>query len=226
MRLRTTTAMLSLALGLAWLVGCTDVPSNGPAPPEVNSESRFLNADANLTASLAFDLGPAVSGLAFGQATSHQTFPAGARIAAVSGEDSLRIAMTTDQRATFIILPKTTDFREVLRIVERRIFDPPAVNPGKLQVVYVGADATGAAGPAVDIVVTGADTTLSLNNSAFKFSSGYQNIPAGSYTIDVFVGGDSTASATTTVAVGNSRYTSVIVSDATGALSFVDMADE
>jgi len=219
--------MLSLALGIAWLVGCTDVPSNGPTPPEVNSETRFMNADPNLTANLALDLGPAISGLGFGQATSHQTFPSGARKGVLSGEpDTLRIAMTTDQRATIIFLPTTGGFREILKVIERRIFDPPAVNPGKFQVVYVATDSTGGEGPAVDIRITGADTTLNLTNSAFKFVSGYKNIPSGSYTVDVFAGGDSTASATTTVNVGNSRYTSVIVSDATGALSFVDMADE
>ncbi len=224
MKQRTTAALLTAFLGAALLVGCTDVPGTGPTPPEVNSETRFINADPTLaSASIAFDLGPSVSGLAFGAATNHATYPSGARVGAV-GADTLRLAMTTDQRATFVILPNTAGFQEAQKLIERRIFDAPAVTPGRIRVMHAAAPG-GAAGPAVDVQIAGVDTTITLTNMSFREVSTYQQVPSGTYTVSVFAAGDTVAATSSEVSVSNSRYTSIITADAAGALGLVDLAD-
>ena len=64
-----------------------------------------------------------------------------------------------------------------------------------------------------------------MEGVAYKAVSNYMNVPAGSYTIDVFAAGDTTAILSTTVDASNSRYTSVVVGDATGTMSFVNLSD-
>ncbi len=225
MKLRSTMVMLSVLLLVVWLVGCTDVPSNGPTPPTLEAEYRVLNASELSSADMTFDLGPAATGLGFGQANSHQTYPAGNRVGVIGGSgDTLRVAMTTDQRATVLVLPLTTTFREFIKLVERRIFDPAQTATGKVRVVHGAATTTGA-GPDVDVTVAGSDTSITLSGMSFKDVGSYLSIPSGTYTVSVFAAGDSTAATSASVDVGNARSTSVLVSDASGALSLVSLSD-
>ncbi len=221
----TMLAMLSALLSLAWLVGCTDVPSNGPTPPTLEAEYRVLNASELASVDMTFDSGPAASGLGFGQANSHQTYPAGNRVGVIGGSgDTLRVAMTTDQRATVLVLPLTSSFREFIKLVERRIFDPAQTATGRVRFVH-GAAADSTAGPDVDVTLAGSDTTITLSGISFRDVGGYQSVPSGTYTLSVFAAGDTTATTSVSVDVGNTRSTSVLVSDASGALSLVNLSD-
>lgn len=226
MKFITTTVMLTIMLMVAWLVGCTDVPTTAPDPIEVNSEFRFLNAAGDLNSvDLVFDLGPNVSGLAFQSTTDHATYPSGARVGAASNGDTLRIAMTTDQRATVLILPLTNPFREILKLIERRIFDDATTSTARIRVVHVAADGANAGGD-LDVTITGADTSITVSGLSFKGNSGYFNVPAGSYQLDAFAAGDTNVVFTTTITAATSRYTSVITGDlGGGAAAFVNMAD-
>lgn len=223
MSLKLIKAMLVILLFSAWLTSCVDVSSTGPTPPEFNSEYRFLNGAADLgNVSISFDLGDAVSSLDFGAANSHQTYPSGNRLAVVSNGDSLRIAMTSEQRATVLILPLTGTVREFVKLIERRIFDPAGTSTARIRVAHAGL-AGAAAGGDLDVTVAGADTSFTWTVSYRGFTS-YAQVPAGSYTLTATASGDSVAVATTTVNLSNSRYTSVITGDVS-APSFVDLSD-
>ncbi len=149
-----TTVMLMLLLCVAWLVGCVDVSSTGPDAPVINSEFRFLNAAGDLgDVNITLDLGNAVSSLAVGATNTHQTYPSGNRLAVLSNGDSLRIAMTAEQRATVMILPLSAPdaTREFIKLVERRIFDSADV-------------------PAVDVTIPINDTS-GVNHGDTTFSA-------------------------------------------------------
>ena len=212
--------LLTILVFSAWLLSCVDVPSTGPTPPEINSEFRFLNAAADAgNVSFSFDLGDAISGLDFGEASSHQTYPSGNRLAVLSNGDSLRIAMTAEQRATVVLLPKTLATREFVKLIERRIFDPAGT--AQIRVAHAGL-AGAAAGGDLDVTVVGADTfTVTVS---YRGVSDYASVPAGSYTLTATASGDTVAVATTTVDVSNSRSTSVIIDDVS-APSFVNLSD-
>ena len=77
----------------------------------------------------------------------------------------------------------------------------------------------------MDVTFAGSDTTITLSGMSFKNVGNYLSIPAGSYTVSVFAAGDTVAATSTTLDVGNSRYTSVLTSDASGALSLVNLSD-
>ncbi|PJF33657.1 MAG: hypothetical protein CUN57_01570, partial [Phototrophicales bacterium] len=107
MKHKTTTAMLILFVVSAWLVSCADVPSNGPTPPEFNAQFRFVNAAQDLgSVTLSVD-GQSQGTIDYMGATDHITYPAGSRVAVLSSGDTLNVAMSTDQRATVVILPMT-----------------------------------------------------------------------------------------------------------------------
>lgn len=227
MRFNTTTVVLALLLTVVWLVGCVDVPSNGPEVPVIESEYRFLNAASDLgSVGITLDLGDGVSGLDFGGSSAHQTYPSGNRLAVLSNGDSLRIAMTAEQRATVMILPKTGVIREFTKLIERRIFDSSTVNTAKIRVAHAGvATAAGAlvAGGDLDVTIAGTDTSVTVTVSYGQVSA-YVSVPAGSYTLIATASGGTVAVATTTVDASNQRYTNVITGDVS-ALSFVNLSD-
>jgi hypothetical protein len=215
--------LVTIVVVPVWLISCVDVSSTGPTPPDFNSEFRFLNAAADLgNVSISFDLGDAVSVLGFGAANSHQTYPSGNRIGALSSGDSLRVAMTAEQRATVVILPLTGTVREFIKMIERRIFDSAATSGARIRVAHAGL-AGAAEGGDLDVTIAGADTSLTVMVS-YRDVSGYASVPAGSYTLTAMASGDTVAVATTTVDLSSARYTSVITGDVS-APSFVDLSD-
>ncbi len=223
MKLKATIVILSSLLLSVWLLSCVDVSSTGPTPPVINSEFRFLNGAADAgNVGFAFDLGAAVSGLGFGEANSHQTYPSGNRLAVASNGDSLRIAMSAEQRATVVVLPLTLATREFVKLIERRIFDPAGISTAKIRVAHAGL-AGAAAGGDLDVTFAGADTSWTVTVS-YRGVSGYASVPSGSYTLTATASGDSVAVATTTVDVSNTRATSVIIGDVS-APSFVNLSD-
>lgn len=133
--------------------------------------------------------------------------------------------MTTDQRATVLILPLTNPFREILKLIERRIFDDATTSTARIRVVHVAADGANAGGD-LDVTITGADTSITVSGLSFKGNSGYFSVPAGNYKLDAFAAGDTNVVLTTTITAAPSRYTSVITGDlGGGAAAFVNMAD-
>lgn len=224
MRFQTAAVVLAIFC-LAWLMGCADVSSTGPTPPEFNSEYRFLNAAPDLgSVNIAFDLGPAVSGLDFATANSHQAYPSGNRLAVLSNSDSLRVAFTSDQRATVVILPMTGTTREFVKLVERRLIDSATTTNGRLRVVNTLVSGS-AEGPAVDVTVAGADTTVSVDGLAYRGDSGYLALPSGNYTVSAVASGDSTVIVSTSITLSNARSTSVLVGDAGSGASAVNLTD-
>lgn len=220
MKYKTTTAMLILFVVAAWLVSCVDVPSNGPTPPEFNSEFRFVNAAKDLgSVTLTVD-GQSQGTLDYMGATGHAVYPSGNRVAVLSNGDTLNVAMTTDQRATVVLLPKSGASREFAKLIERRTFDPSSTPTARVRLFHAAT-----AGD-IDVTVAGADTSVT-KSLAFKDNSGYLNIPAGSYTISVFASGDTTAMATTTISATNIRQTTIIGGDASaGSVDLINLSDE
>lgn len=223
MKLKATIVILSSLLLSVWLMSCIDVSSTGADPPTIESEFRFLNAAADAgNVSISFDFGSGVSGLDFGDADTHQTYPSGNRLAVLSNGDSLRIAMTAEQRSTVVILPKVLPTREFVKLIERRIFDASDTPTGRIRVAHAGL-AGAAAGGDLDVTFTSADTSVTETVS-YRGVSAYAAVPAGSYTLTATASGDTVVVATTTVDVSNSRSTSVIVGDVS-APTFVNLSD-
>ncbi len=256
MRFNTTTVVLALLLTVVWLVGCVDVPSNGPEVPTIESEYRFLNAASDLgSVGITMDLGPAVSGLAFGSSNSHQTYPSGNRLAVLDNGDSLRVAVTAEQRATVMILPLTGQTREFVKLIERRIFDAAALAPEDIMLPIndtTGAhvdDTTFAAaavgrlrcvtavpGETYDITIQGENITLDaahfVENSLVTADVEYRTIGAytpmrvGSYTVSVAASADpTTVLASTAVTLGAAKQTCVVASDGGTGIQLIVLAD-
>lgn len=256
MRFNTTTVMLALLLSVAWLVGCVDVPSNGPEAPVIESEYRFLNVASDLASvSIDMDLGPDISGLAFGSATSHGTYPSGNRSAAIAGDETIPVAVTAEQRATIMLLPKTGDIREFVKLIERRIFDLAALPVGDITLAindttgahiadttFSGATVgalrvvTAVPGATYDITIQGENTTLAstdvIDNSfasagvAYRTVGDYKSYRVGSYTISVAASADpTTVLATKQVTLGASRQTCVVASDGGSGIQILSLED-
>ena len=222
MKLKATIVILSSLLMSVWLMSCIDVSSTGSTPPTIESEFRFVNGaeDAGIV-SMTFDFGSSVSALGFGESNAHQDYPSGNRVAALSDGDTLRIAMTAEQRATVVVLPLTLPTREFIKAIERRIFDIPSTLTTGIRVIHA-AVAGAAAGGDLDVTFASADTSVTTTVS-FRGVSGYAAVPAGSYTVTATATGDTVVVATTTVAVSG-RSTSVIMGDVS-APSFVNLSD-
>ncbi len=257
MKCNTTFVVLTLLLCAAWFVGCADVSSTGPTPPEFFSEYRFLNADSDLgDVNISLDLGPSVSGLEFMEANPHQTYPSGNRVGIIpSTNDTLRIAMTSDQRATVMLLPQTGATREFIKLIERRIFDPAAVQPadvtlpindttgahladttfvnasiGKLRLVQGVPDA------AYDFTITGAsiplsDTTLIENQAVlaaqdYRTIGPYTSLPVGDYTVTAVASDDTTATEAASTQVSlASMRMTSVLVQTSDGVAFVNLED-
>ncbi len=254
MKVKTTTVMLVALLCVAWLVGCVDVSSTGPDAPVINSEFRFLNAAEDLgSVNISLDLGNAVSSLAVGATNTHQTYPSGNRLAVLSNGDSVRVAMTAEQRATVMLLPKTGTTREFIKLVERRIFDSadvPAVDvelpindttgAHLADTVFTAATVgkmrfvNGVPGASYDVSIQGQNTDLGGGvliealwveaAQEFRDVSSYLNLPVGDYTVTVTSSADGSAVTSEAVSVGNNRRTMVLMSSG-GGVSVVSLED-
>ncbi len=64
--------------------------------------------------------------------------------------------------------------------------------------------------------MSGTDTSVTVSDVAYKGSSGSLNLPAGSYTIDVFAAGDTLAIASSSVDLTNVRQTAIVLGDVAG----------
>lgn len=217
-----TTVMLALLVSLAWLVGCTDVSSTGPEAPVINSEFRFLNAAEDLgNVSISFILSdaPDVGGLGVGDSNTHQTYPSGNRTGVLSTGDTLRIPMTGEQRATVVLLPDTEGFRDFVKLIERRIFDPSDTAPEALaRFAHASPDAGDAT-----VTLVGADTTITWTVS-YRNQSGYATIPAGTYAMTIATASGDTLEASTELT--NMRQTAVLLgSSSAGTLQTVNLDD-
>lgn len=219
MKLKTTTVVLISIVTMAWLVGCTDVDSNGPTPPEFFSEYRFVNGAEDAGAiGITLDLGPAVSNLDYQGTSSHQTYPSGNRLGVTSSGDSLRIPMTSDQRATIVVLPLSGAGapREFQKFIERRVFDPPGTSGAWIRVAHA------AKAGAVSVTLTGADTTITGVAVTTRSAMTYAAVPSGSYEVAVALGTDTLR---TTVQATNTRQTTYVLGDTSSALVLLDVVD-
>lgn len=223
MHVKTTQAGLLLLLAAIWLMGCADVPSTGPTPPDLISEYRFVNAagDVSNTVGISVD-GASVGNVAFKGVVPHTQFPAGSRLTVLSTGDSLLVSMESYRRGTLVILPKTGPVREAIKLFERRVFDPANTNTALLRIVHA------AQAPELFVKIAGASRTVRLNNRAFNSESGYLALPVGNYTITVAAASDTaTVLASTTFDAANKRQTSIILGSASAqTLALVNLADD
>ncbi|MCG3120466.1 MAG: hypothetical protein ALAOOOJD_03194 [bacterium] len=222
MHVKTTQAGLLLLLAAIWLMGCADVPSTGPTPPDLISEYRFVNAAGDLgNVGISVD-GASVGNVAFKGVVPYTQFPAGSRLAVLSTGDSVLVSMDSYKRGTVVILPKTGPVREIIKLFERRVFDPVNTNTALLRFVHA------AQAPELFVKITGASRTVRLNNRTFNTDSGYLELPAGNYTISVAAASDTaTVLASATLAAANKRQTSIILGSVSAqTLALVNLADD
>lgn len=222
MHVKTTLAGMLLLLAAIWLMGCADVPSTGPTPPNLISEFRFVHAAGDVgTVGIAVD-GASVGNIAFKGIVPYSQYPSGSRLAVLSTGDSLLVAMESYKRGTVVILPKTGPVREFIKLFERRVFDPVNTNNALLRIVHA------AEAPEVFVKIVGATRTVRLNNAAYKSASSYLELPVGNYTVTVAAASDTnTVLTSTTLSAANKRQTSVILGSASaGTLAFANLADD
>ncbi len=207
----TRTKMLTSSLAaVALLLGCADVPSTGPTPPDLRAEFRFVNAAPELgNVQVSVD-GVARGSIDFAGNLNHQSYPAGSRSVALSNGETQFVAMPTNARGTVVLLPAAAGApREFFNLAERRIFDAPrtALRVLNFNTTYA----------VVVRVKAGADT-VSTTNLAYKGDSGYQNLAAGTYDIEVKNAADGAVLTTTSVNVTTS-HTTMILGNAAVAVS-------
>lgn len=218
MKFKTTTVMLVLFAAAAWLVGCTDVSSTGPTPPDFQSEFRFVNAAQDLgNVTVSVD-GQSVGSLDFMGATDHQTYPSGDRVVTLSSGDTLRVGMASEQRSTVVILPLTGAEREFVRLDERKTTNSATTDEPAFR-LYDAAQS-----PDLNVTIAGPDTVET--ELAYGDNSGYEAYTAGDYTISASLAADTTDTVigSTTVSLSNTRSTTIIVGDST-AVQFVNLTD-
>ncbi len=219
MHFKTKKALPLILLLAAGLMSCADVPSTGPQPPNLISQFRFVHAAGDLgNVGVAVD-GAAIGSFAFKAALPHTEFPAGSRVVALSNGDTLRIAMESYSRGTVVILPKAGPVREMIKLSERRVFDPVNTGEAWLRVVHA------AEAPNLFVKIAGPDT-VRLSDTAFESATNYLQLPVGNYTISVATTADTTAIlASATINAVNKRQTSVILGSA-NALELVNLTDD
>jgi hypothetical protein len=199
---RTKLLMASM-VAATLLLGCADVPSTGPTPPDLRAEFRFVHAAPELGDVQVSVDGVAQGSLAFANGTAYNNYPAGSRAVALSNGESQFVAMATDLRGTVALLPAAAGApREYFRLADRRIFDTPQT---ALRFVNFNPDRS------VVVNVTSGTTEVASFNLGYKESSGYRTLNTGTYGIEVKqTADDTTALATTTVNVTTSHTTMIL----------------
>ncbi len=210
----TRTKLLMATLAAATLLlGCADVPSTGPTPPDLRSEFRFLNAAPELASVQVTVDGASQGTLAYAASTGYSNFPAGSRSVALSNGETQFVAMSTDLRGTVALLPAAPGSpREFFRLTDRRIFDTPG---RALRVINFNPQRS------VEVTITAGTDTVATASLAYKGSSGYRALAAGTYNVEVKEG--STILATTSVNV-TTTHTTAILGDA-NAMVLSDLTD-
>lgn len=238
---KTTTAVFVSLMLAALLVGCADVPSTGPTPPELKAEFRFVNAAADLDGSAVSVDGAGVGTLAgSGSVLAYRTYDSGSRTVTI-GSESVTISMETDWRGTVFLMPQVTigdlTTRQFVKVNERRVFDDPV---SKKEVVAEDGTKSMENSPRFRFVNAvnaelPVDVTLWLNDSTeVDFASnvesqdydGYAFVDMADYT--VYVMDHATGDTLTSFATGSlsaKRYTAVIWGDA-GSVAGTTLADD
>jgi hypothetical protein len=207
---RTKLLMASLA-AVTLLLGCADVPSTGPTPPDLRAEFRFVHAASELEEVRVFVDGVDQGPLVFANGTAYSNFPAGSRAISLSNGESQFVSMNSNFRGTVFLLPASGAPRKFLGMTERRLFDPPRT---ALRVVNFDPNRS-----VVMNITSGADTVATVGLD-YEESSGYLAVSAGTYTIEVKEAQtDTTALATTSVNVSTSHTTMILSSDNAVVLS-------
>jgi hypothetical protein len=133
-------AVLLSALLTGYVVGCVNVPANGPTPPDEKTQVRMVSLDPTLNpAVLAIASGPFTAGalptysdLTIGNPgvpLDYQVLPAGGRKLFVRGVDTDTGAVTfgTDTRGTLYILPHRPKGGGFVFASERYTFAVPGI---------------------------------------------------------------------------------------------------
>ncbi len=237
---KTTTAVFVSLMLAALLVGCADVPSTGPTPPEFKAEFRFVNAAADLDGSAVSVDGANIGTLAGpGSALAYRSYNAGSRIVTITG-DSIIVSMETDWRGSVFLMPEITigekTTRQFVKVNERRIFDSPV---SKKEVVAEDGTKTLEDAPRFRIVNAinaelPVNVTLWMNDSTeVDFASdvesqkfdGYKFVDMASYTVYVTDAAGDTLTSFATGSLAAKRYTAVVWGTA-GAVSGITLADD
>jgi hypothetical protein len=230
--------VMGLLVITAFLVGCADVPSSGPTPPDPKSQMRFVNADPAL-ANVTVTVDNASAGtIAFQAATPYGEYNAGSRKVALNpgtAADTARIAFTTDRRSTVFILPQASGVREYFKVNERFVYDPVGVASKAvvrlLNLVAIPDTSIAADDVGVTVALVGQTAgtdTVEVEGLLLKGSSGYRQLVPGNYQITVtatIADNDSVLASGTISAAANKRYTSVMMGTATSR-NLVNLVDD
>ena len=216
MKFKVTSVILSVLVLSVWLISCADVPTNGPTPPDFESEFRFVSAAADLgDVGVSVD-GQSIGNVAFMGAIAHAVYPSRSRVVTLSNGDELRVPMTFDERGTVLILPLTAAVREFIKLVERRTFQTAATSTARIRVVHASPDAG-----AITTTLVGADTTITASGN-YRDVSDYASVPAGDYEYTAISAAGDTVTGNLTLA--NTRQTGVIAGS-TGSLALIGLLD-
>ena len=124
-----------VALVLAGLVGCVDLPESGFTPPDYQAEVRIVYADANFPPAITLSVAP---GPAFTQFTD---LPSGARLEATPytsyDAGGKRIFVKDPQDPDTLVVTFGTETRGTLYVFPRLAPVPPSVIPVGTRFRYV-----------------------------------------------------------------------------------------
>lgn len=212
-------------LFIALLSGCVDIPSEGPTPPPLKAEYRFIHGATDMGEVGVTVDGKSLGNLAFKGVTPHTFFASGTKSVVLSNGETVLVSMSTDYRGTFVLLPQEGNppARTFVKLQERRMFDSATID-----------DTTGAVRPVncsndvqnFDIDVTGADGTITWANMPYRSTGTYARVTPGQYTISVKKAGTADVWTSATVDITNIRNTVCLVGNiAAGNLTLVVVQD-
>lgn len=227
MSLRSMIAVGCTILIALFLISCADVPSTAPEFPDFKAQVRFIHAasdlgDVELLVQETVGAGFTSKGtLSFQGSLGYFEIPAGNRQFTLrSGGSDIsteQLAIESDGKITILILPSTPRLK---LYKERRTFDALPDTVG--QVRFIGA----ISGDNTYDIVNTADGSVVAENIGFGGSSGYVNLPAGSYTFGMVVHEteDVLATAEAITLANGQRYTVVMLgaSDSPALSTFQD----
>lgn len=198
----------AFVLIIALVSGCVDVPTEGPTPPPLKSEYRFIHAATDMGDVAVSVAGQPAGNVSFTGQIAHADYGAGTKEISLSNGDKMLVSLSTDYRGTFVILNKEGAERTYLKLTERRMFDAVAWSDtaGTIRAVNCSPDA----GP-LDITVEGEGVSFSWASVPARGVGAAQIVKPGTYTVSVRLAGMPDVWSSTTVTVGKERNTVLVV---------------
>lgn len=188
-RFKPVLAVVLTAVAALGLSSCSDDSNSNPLAPASNASVMVVHASPNAPAvDLLVDNASAGTGLAFPNNTGYLTVPSGSRNVKVNvagtGTTVIEANLSLTRGAHYTVFA-CDSVSKIGPLVLTDDLTTPATGKAHVRFVHLSPDA-----PAVDVAVQGGPVLFP--NTAFKASSAFTPVDAGSYDLEVRLAGTGT----------------------------------